>query len=182
MAQRISRAKQSIKAAGAQLPAPARRRARRSARAWCCTCCTWSSTRATRPRRATPSCVPTSPPKRSGSPVWCTRCSPTTARSPASSRSMLLTDARRRRAHRHDGALVPLDEQDRARWDHALIARGRRRWSPMRSRTHRSVRTSCRRRSPRCTTKRPVREPPTGARSSRSTSCSTASHPTRWRR
>jgi RNA polymerase sigma factor (sigma-70 family) len=37
---------------------------------------------------------------------------------------MLLTDARREERTRADGALVPLDEQDRARWDHALIAEG----------------------------------------------------------
>ena len=37
---------------------------------------------------------------------------------------MLLTDARRDERTRADGALVPLDEQDRARWDHALIAEG----------------------------------------------------------
>jgi RNA polymerase sigma factor (sigma-70 family) len=37
---------------------------------------------------------------------------------------MLLTDARRDERTRADGALVPLDEQDRSRWDHALIAEG----------------------------------------------------------
>ena len=37
---------------------------------------------------------------------------------------MLLTDARRSQRSRADGALVPLDEQDRAQWDHALIAEG----------------------------------------------------------
>jgi RNA polymerase sigma factor (sigma-70 family) len=37
---------------------------------------------------------------------------------------MLLTDARREERTRADGALVPLDEQDRARWNHALIAEG----------------------------------------------------------
>jgi RNA polymerase sigma-70 factor, ECF subfamily len=36
---------------------------------------------------------------------------------------MLLTDARRR-ARLVDGALVPLDEQDRSRWDRELIAEG----------------------------------------------------------
>ena len=35
---------------------------------------------------------------------------------------MLLTDARRDQRTRADGALVPLDEQDRSRWDHELIA------------------------------------------------------------
>jgi predicted RNA polymerase sigma factor len=37
---------------------------------------------------------------------------------------MLLTDARRDERTRADGALVPLDEQDRSRWNHALIAEG----------------------------------------------------------
>ena len=37
---------------------------------------------------------------------------------------MLLTDARRDERTRADGALVPLDEQDRSRWDRALIAEG----------------------------------------------------------
>ena len=54
--------------------------------------------------------------------------------------------------------------------------------SATRSRTRRSVRTSSRRRSPRCTTRHRSPRPPTGRRSSRSTSCSIASHPTRWSR
>jgi len=37
---------------------------------------------------------------------------------------MLLTDARRAARTRADGTLVPLDEQDRARWNHAAIAEG----------------------------------------------------------
>ena len=37
---------------------------------------------------------------------------------------MLLTDARRGQRSRADGALVPLDEQDRSQWDHSLIAEG----------------------------------------------------------
>ncbi len=37
---------------------------------------------------------------------------------------MLLTEARRDERTRADGALVPLDEQDRSRWNHALIAEG----------------------------------------------------------
>ena len=35
---------------------------------------------------------------------------------------MLLTDARRPARTRPDGALVPLAEQDRSRWDRAAIA------------------------------------------------------------
>jgi len=37
---------------------------------------------------------------------------------------MLLTDARRPARTRPDGSLVPLAEQDRQQWDHALIAEG----------------------------------------------------------
>lgn len=37
---------------------------------------------------------------------------------------MLLTDARRPARSRPDGSLVPLAEQDRARWDHALVEEG----------------------------------------------------------
>ena len=37
---------------------------------------------------------------------------------------MLLTDARRAARTRADGSLVPLAEQNRARWDHAAIAEG----------------------------------------------------------
>ncbi|GIG69207.1 putative RNA polymerase sigma factor [Phytomonospora endophytica] len=37
---------------------------------------------------------------------------------------MLLTDARRPARTTHDGTLVPLDEQDRTRWDHGIIAEG----------------------------------------------------------
>jgi RNA polymerase sigma factor (sigma-70 family) len=37
---------------------------------------------------------------------------------------MLLTDARRPARTRPDGSLVPLEEQDRAKWDHGRIAEG----------------------------------------------------------
>ena len=56
---------------------------------------------------------------------------------------------------RPDGDLVPLDEQDRGRWDRALIAEGTA-WSPPRCRTGSSGPTSCRPPSPRCTTRRPA--------------------------
>jgi RNA polymerase sigma factor (sigma-70 family) len=48
---------------------------------------------------------------------------------------MLLTDARRDERTRADGALVPLDEQDRARWDRELIAEGVARLSGVLGRT-----------------------------------------------
>ena len=37
---------------------------------------------------------------------------------------MLLTDARRPARTGPDGALIPLAEQDRSRWNHAFIAEG----------------------------------------------------------
>ena len=66
---------------------------------------------------------------------------------------MLLTDARRAARTGPDGALIPLAEQDRSRWDHDAIAEG----VDLVTRTLASAgsaRTRCRRRSPRCTTRR----------------------------
>ena len=92
---------------------------------------------------------------------------------------MLLTEARRPARTRPDGSLVPLAEQDRELWDADLIAEGvelitarwpRRRWG----------RISCRRRSPRSTTRRPAPRTPTGSRSSPSTGCSNGSRRARW--
>ena len=81
---------------------------------------------------------------------------------------MLLTDARRPARTRPDGALVPLAEQDRSRWDADAIAEGialvTARWP-----ARRSGPTSSRPRSPPCTTRRRRPRTPTGRRSSRST-------------
>ena len=80
---------------------------------------------------------------------------------------MLLTDARRAARVSPAGELVPLPEQDRSRWDAALIAEGhalvRTPGSPAASRP--DV-TSCSPRSTRCTR---MATPPTGTRSSLST-------------
>ena len=95
---------------------------------------------------------------------------------------MLLTDARRAARTGPDGALVPLAEQDRGRWDTDVDRRGRRAGHRRRWRAARSARTSCRRRSPPCTTRRRAPRTPTGRRSSPSTSCSSASRRTRWSR
>ena len=182
MAQRISRAKQRIKADGTPFAAAARAGADRAA--------------AGRPPRAVPDL------QRGLHGV--ARARPATQRAhgrgdPADARAstrllpddgevagllalMLLTDARRAGAHRPDGALVPLAEQDRGRWN-------RRRH---RTRASRSSPTPCPgagrpvpapggdRRRPRRGRHRP--RTPTGRRSSPSTACSSASHPTRWSR
>ena len=96
---------------------------------------------------------------------------------------MLLTDARRAARTGADGALVPLDEQDRSRWDRALIAEGVDAPHATRSadRAARSVPAPGRDRR-RARRGRRARPTPTGRRSSRSTSCSSASRRTRWRR
>ena len=86
MAQRITRAKAKIKAAGIPYRVPAPPTCRRASRA-CWPCSTSSSTRATsRPARTPTPSAPTSPPRRSGSPAWCASCCPTTARSSGCSR------------------------------------------------------------------------------------------------
>ena len=124
MAQRISRAKQSIKGSGVRVPHAHRERARGSG----CGAvlhvlylifnegyasstgptCSASSSRA----------------RRSGWPGWCTSRSPTTERSAGLLALMLLTDARRHARTGPDGELIPLDEQDRSLWDRTAIAEG----------------------------------------------------------
>ncbi len=95
---------------------------------------------------------------------------------------MLLTDARRPARTRRDGSLVPLEEQDRSRWDQEADPRRRRARSRTRWRRRRSARTSSRRRSPPSTTKPSPRPTPTGARSSGCTTSSSAWRRIRWSR
>ena len=94
---------------------------------------------------------------------------------------MLLTEARRS-VRMADGELVPLHEQDRGGWDHALVAEGhelvreclalRAAGGPGR------VSTSCSRPSTPCTPTRPAPPTPTGGRSRRSTpSCTPSRRP-----
>jgi predicted RNA polymerase sigma factor len=66
---------------------------------------------------------------------------------------MLLTDARRPARTDAGGELIPLEEQDRTLWDRALIAEGTALIDSAVARV-RSANTSCRRRSPHCTTGR----------------------------
>jgi RNA polymerase sigma factor (sigma-70 family) len=92
---------------------------------------------------------------------------------------MLLVHARRAARLAPDGSLIPLDEQDRTLWDQGLVREGldllhavlgRGPIGPIR----------CRPRSPPSTTRPRRRIPPTGRRSSPSTRCSNASPPARW--
>ena len=124
MAQRITRAKQKISGANIPYRVPARRRPARPARAACSPCSTWSSTRATSPASGDDPIRDdlTAEAIRLGRRA-ARRCCPTSPRSTGLLALMLLTDARRA-ARVADGELVPLHEQDRARWDRALIDEG----------------------------------------------------------
>ena len=83
---------------------------------------------------------------------------------------MLLHDARRGGRVDGGGDLVPLEEQDRMRWDQNAIDEGVELLDAARSRG----RTRCRRRSPHATRPRPTRRRPTGPRSPRCTASSCA--------
>ena len=61
---------------------------------------------------------------RAAQPACCASCCPTSPRSPACSALMLLTDARRATRVDDAGDLVLLADQDRSRWDRALIDEG----------------------------------------------------------
>ena len=127
MAQRISRAKQRIKAAGMPFSAAARGRARPSG----CDAVLhvlylifnegYTATSGPDLHRA--ELTARGDPAR---PACCTRCCPTTARSPGLLALMLLTDARRPARTGAGGELVPLAEQDRSRWDARRDRGGRR--------------------------------------------------------
>src|SRR4030095_1245088 len=90
---------------------------------------------------------------------------------------MLLTDARRPARTGPDGALVPLAEQDRGRWDAPAIAEGIALItdSPSPAPAPPPAPPTSRRPPPPSTPRRPVSPTPTGTRSSACTSCSTAS-------
>ena len=90
---------------------------------------------------------------------------------------MLLTDARRPARLDAAGALVPLAEQDRSRWDARPHRRGRRARRGRAAAAGRSAPTSCRRPSRPCTPRPAPRPPPTGPRSRSSTACSPTSTP-----
>ena len=96
MAQRITRAKAKIRAAGIPYRVPDADRPARRASPACWRCSTWSSTRATSP----PARTPTGPrrPHRRGDPAragCCASCCPTTPEVAGLLALMLLTEARR---------------------------------------------------------------------------------------
>ena len=158
MAQRISRAKQSIKTAGADLPPPARRRAPTPARGSCSTSCTWCSTRGTRRRRAT-ICARTD---LTAEAIRLTRrlhrLLPDDGEVAGLLALMLLTDARRTERTAPTARSCRSTSRTGARWDQRADRGGRRARVTRRCSSRlRSARTSCRLRSPPCTTRRRAR-------------------------
>ncbi len=182
MAQRISRAKQRITAAGARFDLPPPSRARPSGCASCCTCSTSSSTRATPPRRAPTCTAPTSPPRPSASPATVHRLLPDDGEVAGLLALMLLTDARRPARTGADGDLRPARPSRTAAagtaprspraspWSPATLPRG-----PLGPYQLQAAIAAVHDEAPPPTT-------PTGRRSSPSTTCSTGSRPTRWSR
>lgn len=92
---------------------------------------------------------------------------------------LLLTEARASARLSELGELVTLDEQDRARWDRAMIAEGTSIIDAALARA-RPGRTRCRRPSRRCTARPARRARPTGRRSRRSMRRWLALRPRRW--
>jgi RNA polymerase sigma-70 factor (ECF subfamily) len=90
---------------------------------------------------------------------------------------MLLTESRRDSRLDADGAMVPLESQDRARWNREL---SRRVWLSCASRCATPESTRCRPPSPRSMPRPPTTTPPTGGRSSASTTNWPASGRPRW--
>ena len=122
MAQRISRAKQRIKAAGARSPCR-RPPSGPNGSGSCSRCSTSSSTRATRQLGADLQRADlASEAIRLARALH--RLLPEDGEVAGLLALMLLTDARRPARTRPDGSLVPLAEQDRSRWDAGAIAEG----------------------------------------------------------
>ena len=123
MAQRISRAKQTIKAAGLDfsLPAEAERASRLSAVLHVLYLIFNEGYTATDGDELT---VPALSREAIRLTRWLHRLLPAAGEVSGLLALMLLTDARRPARTRPDGSLVPLAEQDRARWDQAQIAEG----------------------------------------------------------
>jgi RNA polymerase sigma-70 factor (ECF subfamily) len=94
---------------------------------------------------------------------------------------LLVTDARRATRTDAGGRLLRLSEQDRSRWDSTALAEADAVIVGC-LRAGRPAVTCCRRRSRRCTPRRPRTTRPTGRRSSRSTTgCSRCGHRRSWR-
>jgi RNA polymerase sigma factor (sigma-70 family) len=123
MAQRISRAKEAIRASGArfEMPAPAERPARLAAVLHVLYLIFNEGYTATAGAGLTV-------PELSGEAIrltrWLHRLLPSDAEVTGLLALMLLTDARRDARTGPDGDLIPLGEQDRSRWDSARIAEG----------------------------------------------------------
>jgi RNA polymerase sigma factor (sigma-70 family) len=123
MAQRISRAKQAIKASGARFAVPgAGERAARLPIVLHVLYLIFSE------GYATASGADLMAPRLSAEAIrltrWLHRLLPGDAEVTGLLALMLLTDARRAARASPDGSLIPLDEQDRAAWDQAAIAEG----------------------------------------------------------
>jgi RNA polymerase sigma-70 factor (ECF subfamily) len=92
---------------------------------------------------------------------------------------LLLTESRRASRTRADGSLVLLGEQDRTRWDRAMIAEARRSSAAAFAATNPAP-ISCRRPSTPCTPTPRRSSRPTGHRSSPCTTSCLRSLPPRW--
>ncbi len=171
MAARLTRAKKKIAAAGIPYVGAGRPRRRGWTRCWpSCTC--WPRP-ATPRRRASSWRAPTWPSARSTSPACCACCCPG-EREVAGLLALLLL-LRARAATRDD----VLEEQDRSRWDRALIAEADALIVGGADRPGRPGASRCRPRSPACTPRRRPTPRPTGRSSSCSTTCCCASGPRR---
>ena len=84
---------------------------------------------------------------------------------------MLLHESRREARADEAGELILLDQQDRTRWNRALIEEGASAWYATHSLRNASVPMRCRRRSPPYTPRRRRRKTPTGGKSSGCTTC-----------
>ena len=123
MAQRISRAKQQIRAAGARFAPPDV--ADRDERLRAVQQVAYLIFNEGYTASAGEACsAPTCPQRESGWPGCCDWPLPYDAETAGLVALMLLTDARPAARVAPDGALIPLAEQDRARWDRALIGEG----------------------------------------------------------
>ena len=158
MAQRISRAKQSIKAAGAEFAPAAEPERGERLRAVLHVLYLIFNEGYTATLGARPAARRADRARRSGWPARLRRLLPDDGEVAGLLALMLLTDARRPARTRPDGGLVPLAEQDRSLWDADAIREGVALVERRAGAQRRSARTSSRPRSPPCTPRRRARE------------------------
>ena len=181
MAQRLVRAKAQDPRRPHPVPGAARRRPARAAARRAGRRLPGVQRGLRRPAAARSSCATTCAARRSGSAALLRELMPDEPEAAGLLALMLLAESRRAARTDADGELVPLAEQDRARWDRALIAEGRA-----------LVRACLRRDQPgpyqiqaaiqAVHSDAPTAAAPTGGRSSRSTtSCSRSPRPRWWR-